>query len=437
MTWSLVVVPALLFVAGLPIYIVLLTGAAATLLLFMNVPPIALHQVMFGGVDNYALLAVPFFIFAGDLMARSGIAESLTRWVLGLVGHLRGSLGLATIGTATLLGAVSGSSPATVAALAQTLYPDLKRSGYGERFSLGLVTSSGSIAIVVPPSIAMILYGATAEQSIPRLFLAGIIPGLLLAAVVAVYIVVYARRRNLRTPAGGEAAATRAEAAASEQRRAGTAGATLEAVVALFMPVLVLGGIYLGLFSPTEAGGFACLYVILAARFILRSLGWRAIVDSATQSAYLTAQVLIIVASAGVFSWVLSVQGVPQATLGWIAALDLSPTVFLLAINVFLLLLGCVLDPTSAILVLTPILMPIIQHLGIDPIHFGIIMTVNLSLGMFTPPFGLNIFVTQSILGARLTEIYRGILPFFGVQLIALAAITFVPQLSLLLAEVL
>lgn len=423
MTWTLLAIPCLLFVAGLPVYIVLLAGAAATLLLFMSVPPVALHQVMFGGVDNYALLAVPFFIFAGDLMARSGIAERLTRWVLSLVGHLRGSLGLATVGTATLLGAVSGSSPATVAALAQTLYPDLKRSGYGERFSLGLVTSSGSIAIIVPPSIAMILYGATAEQSIPRLFLAGIVPGLLLAAVVAAYILIRAHRQKLQTAARSETA--------------GPAGATGDALAALFMPVMVLGGIYLGLFSPTEAGGFACLYILLVARFVFRSLSWGEILESATHSAYLTAQVLIIVASAGVFSWVLSVQGVPQALLGWIAALELSPTGFLLTINAFLLLLGCVLDPTSAILVLTPILMPIVQHLGIDPIHFGIVMTVNLSLGMFTPPFGLNIFVSQSVLGARLTDIYRGILPFFCAQLIALAAITFVPELSLLLTKTL
>jgi C4-dicarboxylate transporter DctM subunit len=422
MTWTLVALPAALFLAGLPIYIVLLAGATATLLLFMTVPPLALHQVMFGGVDNYALLAVPFFIFAGDLMARSGIAGLLVRWVLALVGHIRGSLGVATIGTATLLGAVSGSSPATVAALGQTLYPDLKRAGYGERFSLGLITSSGSIAIIVPPSIAMILYGATAEQSIPRLFLAGILPGLLLALLVAAYILVWAQRRELRT----------------DQRQAGqVAAATRDALAALFMPLLVLGGIYLGLFSPTEAGGFACLYAILVARFLFRSLTWDAILESAVQSAYLTAQVLVIVASASVFSWVLSVLGVPQAILGWIAGLDLSALGFLLAINLLLLMLGCFLDPTSAILVLTPMLMPIIQHLGIDPIHFGIIMTVNLSIGMFTPPFGLNIFVSQSVLSARLADIYRGLLPFFCVQLVALAAITFVPQLSLLLAEAL
>ncbi|MGF1608348.1 MAG: TRAP transporter large permease [Kiloniellales bacterium] len=419
MTWTLIALPAALFLAGLPIYIVLLAGATATLLLFMSVPPLALHQVMFGGVDNYALLAVPFFIFAGDLMARSGIAGLLVRWTLAIIGHIRGSLGVATIGTATLLGAVSGSSPATVAALGQTLYPDLRRSGYGERFSLGLITSSGSIAIIVPPSIAMILYGATAEQSIPRLFLAGILPGILLALLVAAYIFLWAQRRELesgRHQAGSVAAVTR------------------DALAALFMPLFVLGGIYLGLFSPTEAGGFACLYAILVARFLFRSLTWSVILESAVQSAYLTAQVLIIVASASVFSWVLSVQGVPQAILGWIAGLELSAVSFLLAINLLLLMLGCFLDPTSAILVLTPMLMPIIQHLGIDPIHFGIIMTVNLAIGMFTPPFGLNIFVSQSVLSARLADIYRGLLPFFCVQIVALAAITFVPQLSLLLA---
>lgn len=421
MSWTLAALPVALFLIGFPIYIVLLAGAAASLFLFMSVPPIALHQMMFGGVGSYALLAVPFFIFAGDLMVRGGLAERLTGWVLALVGTTRGSLGLTVVGTSTLLGAISGSSPATVATTGQILYRDMIGAGYGERFSLGLITSTGSIAIVVPPSIAMILYGAASEQSIPRLFIAGVIPGLLLAAASALYVRWWARRRDLSE--GGSFSWSRLGAA------------TRRAAVALVLPLLVLGGIYLGFFSPTEAGGIACLYAIVVSLLVFRSLSWRELIDAAAQSAMLTAQVLIIVASASVFSWILTVQGVPQALLGGIAALDLSTVQFLLVINLFLLLIGCVLDPTSAILVLTPILMPIVQHLGVDPIHFGIVMTVNLSIGMFTPPFGLNIFVAQSVISPDLGAIYRGIAPFFVVQVIVLLAVTFIPSLSLWLTR--
>jgi C4-dicarboxylate transporter DctM subunit len=416
-TWTLAVLPIGLFLLGFPIYVVLLAGAATTLFLFMSVPPIALHQMMFGGVGSYALLAVPFFIFAGDLMVRGGLAERLTSWVLALVGQTRGSLGATVVGTSTLLGAISGSSPATVATTGQLLYRDMLAAGYGERFSLGLITSTGSIAIVVPPSIAMILYGAAAEQSIPKLFIAGVIPGMLLAVASAAYVFWRARRRDLRE---GERF--------SWPRLAAT---TRRAALALVLPVLVLGGIYLGLFSPTEAGGIACLYAMVVSVLVFRSLSWRGLIESAAQSAMLTAQVLIIVASASVFSWILTVQGVPQALLQGIAALDLSAVQFLIVINLFLLLIGCVLDPTSAILVLTPMLMPIIQHLGIDPVHFGVVMTVNLSIGMFTPPFGLNIFVAQSVISPDLAAIYHGVVPFFIVQVLALAAITFIPQLSL------
>jgi len=421
MTLVLGLVPATLFLFGVPVFAVLLAGAVLALLLLTNVSGLAIHQVMFGGVDNYALLSVPFFIFAGDLMARSGIAERLTAWVLSLFGHLRGSLGVAAVGTATVLGAVSGSSPATVAAVGRTLYGGLIDDGYGRRLSAGLITSSGSIAIVVPPSIAMILYGTSAEVSIPKLFLAGILPGLLLASFMALFIVLWARRRAMRPTHGFSISRVLL--------------ASRAALAALVLPLGVLSGIYLGWFSPTEAGGFACLYALLLARYGYRSLGWPEILDSASASAYLTAQVLIIVAAAGVFSWILAVLGVPQALLQGIVSLELSPLQFLLIVNLFLLLFGCLLDPTSAILLLTPILIPIIGHFGIDPVHFGVIMTVNLGIGMFTPPFGLNIFMAQSVLPCELGDIYGGLVPFFFAQLLALAAVTLLPELSLALTR--
>ncbi len=419
MIWLLLILPLLLFLLGVPIFALLLIAAGLTLLVALPMPPIALHQVLFGGIDKYALLAVPFFIFAGELMNRGGIAQRLVDWVLSITGRLPGSLGIATVGTSTLMGAVSGSSPATVAAVGRSLYPSLLERGYSERFSLGLIASSGSIAIVVPPSIAMILYGASAEQSIPKLFQAGLLPGLLIALLMALYILLWAKGRELKESNGFSTAVFLA--------------ATRRAWAALLMPVVVLAGIYLGWFSPTEAGGVACLYAILAATLLYRSLSWRGVLDAAGEAALLTAQILVIVAAAGVFSWILTVLAVPQNLVKAMVAMELSPPLFLLLVNLLLLAIGCLLDPTSAILVLTPLLLPIVLHLGIDPIHFGIVMTVNLSIGMFTPPFGLNLFVAQSVLSPNLTAIYRGILPFLAIQLIALGAVTYLPALSLLL----
>ncbi|GAB5468564.1 MAG: TRAP transporter large permease [Rhodospirillales bacterium] len=419
MTWLLLLLPLALFILGVPIFAVLLTTAAVALVTTLPMPPIALHQLLFGGIDKYALLAVPFFVFAGELMSRGGIAERLVAWVLALTGRLPGSLGVATVGTATLMGAVSGSSPATVAAVGRSLYPSLLQQGYGQRFSLGLIASSGSIAVVVPPSIAMILYGASAEQSIPKLFQAGLLPGLLIALAMALTIMVWAKGRDL-----GPRQAVSLDVILA---------ATRHAWAALLMPVVILAGIYLGWFSPTEAGGVACLYALLIACLLYRSLSWRDVLDAAGEAALLTAQILIIVAAAGVFSWLLTVKGVPQSLVQALIALELSPPLFLLLVNLLLLGIGCLLDPTSAILVLTPLLLPLVLHLGIDPIHFGIVMTVNLSIGMFTPPFGLNLFVAQSVLSPDLAAIYRGILPFLAVQLLCLAAITYLPPLSLIL----
>ena len=427
MIWTMLVLPILLFLLGFPVFIVLMAAGTATLLGVMNVPPTVIHQIMYGGVENYALLAVPFFVFAGEMMSRCGVSERLVVWIQSFIGHIRGSLGMITIFCATLMGAISGSSPATVAATGKTLYGDLLKADYGKRFSLGLVASSGSVAIVIPPSIALILYGASAEQSVPKLFIAGILPGFLISAAMALFVLAWVRRA--RQPASGD------PTAALDEKHMPFLAATRYASGALAMPFVVLLGIYLGYFSPTEAGGVAGLYAIILARYVYRSLSWREILDTASEAAYLSGQILIIVASAAVFSWLLTVQGLPQALVAWVEAEQFSPLAFLFVMNILLLILGCFIDPTSAILVLTPILLPIVVGLGIDPIHFGIVMTVNLSIGMFTPPFGLNIFVAQSVLRAELTDIYRGVTGFFLVQTAALLIITYVPVLSLWLVD--
>ncbi len=421
MIWTLGAVPFTLLAIGTPIFVLLLTGAILTFLTVLTVSPVAIHQIMFGGLENYALLAIPFFIFAGELMGAAGIADRLIVWVLALIGRVPGSLGVATVGASTLIGAISGASVATVAAVGKSLYPGLIRDGYGERFSSGLVSSSGAIDILIPPSIAMILYGAAAEQSIPKLFVAGVLPGLLFALMMAAFVVVRALQMDI--PRSGRF---------NLRHFLCTSWGALPA---LFMPAFVLGIIYFGYSSPTEAGGFACLYAMIVGRYVYRSMSWQDVLDAAARSAMLTAQILVIVATAALFSWILTISGVPRALTEWLQALQLTQWGFLMAVNIILLIVGCFLDPTSAILVLTPLLMPLVKSVGVDPIHFGIVMCANLAIGMFTPPFGLNIFVARSVLGVPLETIYRGVLPFAVVQILALLIITYWPDLSLILTR--
>ncbi len=421
MIWTLGALPLSLLVIGTPIFALLLAGAVLTFLLYLSIPSVALHQVMFGGLENYALLAIPFFIFAGELMGAAGIADKLIVWVLALIGRVPGSLGVATVGASTLIGAISGASVATVAAVGKSLYPGLIRDGYGARFSSGLVSSSGAIDILIPPSIAMILYGAAAEQSIPKLFVAGVLPGLLIALMMAAYVVV--RALQMKIPTSGEF-----------NLRHFTC-TSYRAAPALFMPAFVLGIIYFGYSSPTEAGGFACLYAIIVGRYIYRTMSWSDVLEAAARSAMLTAQILVIVSTAALFSWILTISGFPQALVAWLQTLQLSSWSFLMATNIILLIVGCFLDPTSAILVLTPLFMPLVKTVGVDPIHFEIVMTANIAIGMFTPPFGLNMFVARSVLGVPLQTIYRGVLPFVVVQIIALLIITYWPELSLILTR--
>jgi C4-dicarboxylate transporter DctM subunit len=421
MVAALAAVPLALLVLGFPIFVVLLGAAVTYVAFFTNVPPTVIHQVLYGGIDNYPLLAIPFFLFAGEVMAQGGIARRIVDWILALIGGVRGSLAVTTVGTAAVFGSMSGSGPADTATIGRLLLPALHRAGYDERFAAGLVTSIGAVAIVIPPSIAMILFGASAEQSVPRLFAAGVLPGLLISTVVALYCVWHARARGIRE--GGRFAP----------------GAFLRATVsgawALGMPFFILGGIYAGLFAPTEAAGAASVYAVLVARYAYRDVTWRQLWEIAADSMFRTAQIMIVVGAAAVFSWMLTISGAAGAAAQLIGGIAQSPWLVLLLINVLLLVVGCVIDPTSAILVLTPLLMPVVKQAGIDPIHFGIVMTVNLSIGMFTPPFGLNIFVAQSVLKIPLGTIYLGLRAFIVLQICALLVISYVPPLSLWLTR--
>jgi C4-dicarboxylate transporter DctM subunit len=414
-------IPFALLALGVPIFLILLVTVIVLLACFMTVPFTVVPQMMFGSIDKFALLAVPFFIFAGEVMGQGGVSERLIRWVQSLLGGVRGSLALTTVGTCEFFGAISGSSPATVAAVGRIMYPALRADGYEEKFALGLVTSSGAIASIIPPSILMILYGAAAEQSVAALFIGGVFPGLLIGVLTAVYIVVYAHRQRL-----GRREGFRWETF-WRSTRAG--------VWALGAPVVILGSIYTGVCTPTEAAGIAGVYGIVVTRYVYRDITWARLWDIAVGSVVLTAQIMIVVAASGVFSWLLTVSGVPQTVVGAVQGLEVEPWLMLVAVNVLLLIVGCLIDPTSATLILTPLLVPIVKAIGVDLIHFGVILTVNLSIGMFTPPFGLNLFVSQALFNASMTRIARGLVPFIAIQVLALVIVTYVPWLSLYLTR--
>jgi C4-dicarboxylate transporter DctM subunit len=421
MLWLMLILPLALLVLGLPFFLVLLSTSIIVIVGFTSVPATAVPQIMFGSIGNFALLAVPFFIFAGEMMGRGGMARRLVALVMALFGRFRGSLPITTVGAAALYGSISGSTAATVAALGPLFYPQLRKSGYDEKFSTGVITCAGYLDNIIPPSIAMLLYCAAAEQSVIKLFAAGIVPGIMLAILMAAYIFVYARTQDVHegVPFQWNALVV----------------ALKEGVWALGAPVLIFGGLYGGVFSPTEAAGAACVYIAFVTMVIHREIGWRELWDVSVTSMYLTAQIFLIVAVAGVFSWLLTTNGVPRAAVSYLTHLDLPPWQVLLAINVFLLIVGCFIDTASAILVLTPLLVPIVQHLGVDLIHFGIIVTVNLSIGTFTPPFGVNIFVAQSIFDVPLRSIYAGLVPFIAVAIVGLMILTYVPELSLWLVR--
>jgi C4-dicarboxylate transporter DctM subunit len=421
MLWLMCFLPLGLLVLGFPFFLVLLSTATIAIVAFTSVPPTAVPQIMFGSIGNFSLLAVPFFIFAGELMGRGGMAQRLVAVAIALFGGIRGGVPITTVGAAALYGSISGSTAATVAALGPLFYPQLRKTGYDEKFSTGVITCAGYLDNIIPPSIAMILYCAAAEQSVIKLFAAGVIPGIVLAAIMALYIYFYARWKRLD--------------AGTRFHWPVFLAALKEGAWAIIMPVIVFGGLYGGIFSPTEAAGAACVYAIFVTMVIHREIGWREFWHVSVTSMYLTTQIFLIVAVAGVFSWLLTTSGAAGVAVDYISHLKLQAWMVLLTINAFLLIVGCFIDTASSILVLSPLLLPVAQSIGVDPIHFGIIVVTNLSIGTFTPPFGINIFVAQSIFHVPLRSIYAGLAPFIGVAIVGLMIVTYVPELSLWLVR--
>ncbi len=417
-----IVLPIALLILGLPIFLVLLT-TGLFILLTTGTPAGVVQTVLFGSLGSYPLVAIPFFILAGEIMGQGGIAKRIVAWVISIVGGVRGSLALATIASSEIFGAMSGSSVGCVAAVGRLLFPALRDNGYGDRFGVSLIACSGAIAIIIPPSIAMIIYAVTAQQSLTVLFTAGIIPAIMIGVMEAAFVLIYARIKVVPVT--------------DKMRWKNIAAATKDAGWALGTIGIIFGGIYGGIFTPTEAAGIAVVYSVVIAKFVYREVTWPDLGRIVMSAANLTTQILLIVAGAGVYSWLLTTSGIPQQLVNFISALDAGPTVTLLLMNVILLFVGSFLEPPAAILILAPLCVPVAEAMHISPIHFGVIFAVNLSIGMFMPPFGLNIFAAHLMFKMPITKIYKGVIPYLMINLIALMIITYVPIVSMALPNLL
>jgi C4-dicarboxylate transporter, DctM subunit len=413
------VLPAILLVLGLPIFVVLVLTSLTAALFVAHAPLTTIQTYMFGSLDNFPLLAVPFFVLAGEIMGQGGIARRVVAWVVSIIGGIRGSLAVTTVASSELFGAMAHTSVGTVVAVGRLLHPSLTEQGYGERFSVSLITSSGAVAVIIPPSISMILYAMTAQQSAIRLFTAGILPSILIGLIDAAYVLVYARIKAVPLSAPA--------------RWANIWASTKEASWAIGTVVVIFGGIYGGIFTPTEAAGVAVVYSLFVAMVVYREIRWRDLWRVITASVFLIAQILIIVTTAGIYSFLMTTSGMPQHIIATIDAMHLPEWEVLLMVNLGLLLAGSFLEPPAAILILTPLLLPIVEAAGVNAIHFGIIMAVNLSIGLYTPPFGLNLFAARAIFDTPLGAIYRGVLPFVALNFAAMMIITYVPAISMVL----
>jgi C4-dicarboxylate transporter DctM subunit len=417
MYWVMGLLPFALLLLGFPIFLLLLLTSLVIMLGFFPVPMTAVPQIIFNSLNKYPLLAVPFFVFAGDLMSRGGLTVRLLNWVESIVGGFRANIPLTSLGFAALFGAISGVTTAGTAAVGTLTYPRMRKAGYSESFASALITAEGALDNLIPPSIAMIIYGIASDTSVVQLFAAGIGPGLLLTFFFGIYIYWYSVRSGIQD--SGTFSLSR------------FLMATRDGIWGLGAIALIFGGIYSGVFSPTEAAGVACVYAVFVSYFVYRETTVAQIFETAARTMYLTALIFIIVSVAGLYAWLLTISGIAQDTVSLITSLHSERWVVLLIINAFLLFVGCFLDPASALIMLTPLLAPVAASLGVDPIHFGVIVVMNLTIGTFHPPFGLNIFVCQALFKTPSAVLYKGLIPLVILATLALLIVTYVPAVSL------
>ncbi len=409
-----------LLALGVPVAYSLL-GASIATFLAMDIPLVVVFQRLAAGVSVFSLMAIPFFIFAGDLMYRSGIAQRLVEVAEAMLGRTRGGLGLVNVGASTMFGAVSGSAIASASAMGATLMPLMKQKGYDTDYAVNVTATAAIVGLLIPPSHNMIIYSAASGIGvlIGDLFLAGVFPGLVTAAILALVTWLVAVRRGY--PSGefpGWGAFARA---------------IFLAVPGLMAAVIIMGGILSGIFTATESSAIAVIYTILVGAFVYRSLGWSRFVEAAMQSVKVTAMVLLIIGAATAFGYALAVLEAPAQLADLITSITRNPLLILLIINITLLLLGTFMDMSPLIVITTPILLPVVMEVGVDPVHFGIIMMLNLGIGLVTPPVGSVLFVGAAVGGLPVEKAVKTIWPFYFALVAALMLVTYVPALSLAL----
>jgi len=401
---------------GVPIAIALGLTSVLTLLLFGQESLAALALKFFQATQKYELLAVPFFILAGTFLTTGGVARRLIDFANAAVGHFHGGLALAAVVACMLFASISGSSPATVIAVGSIAIAGMVRNGYSLKYATGVVINAGTLGILLPPSIVMVVYAAATEQSVGRLFVAGIIPGIILACMLMVAIYVSSRRLDTpRIPWGGWRNLARR---------------TVDASWGLLLIVIVLGGIYVGAFTPTEAAAVSAVYAFVVATFVYRDLKLRDVFPVLLQSSRVIIMLMFIISNAGLFAYVLTSQQIPQALTEAMAGGNVQPWMFLLAINLAMLIAGNFMEPTSIVLIFAPIVFPIAMKLGVNPIHLGVLMTVNMEIGLVHPPVGLNLFVAAGVTKQSLWDVTKAALPWLAILVVFLLLVTYVPILS-------
>ena len=409
-----------LFMAiGIPVAISLGLASLLTIAFFSQDSIASMSIKLFETSEHYTLMAIPFFVLAGNLMSTGGVAKRMVRFAIAAVGHLRGGLAIASILACMLFAAVSGSSPATVVAIGSIVIAGMVRNGYTKEFAAGVICNAGTLGILIPPSIVMVVYAAVTEVSVGRMFMAGVVPGIMLGLMLMIAVWWRAGKLQITPPP---------KASGKEVLRA-----LRDSMWGLALLVIIMGGIYGGVFTPTEAAAVSAVYALAVAVFVYRDLTFKQLPEVFLESAKTTVMIMFIVANALLFAHVLTTERIPQAIAEQIMAVGMSPWMFLLVVNIILLIAGNFMEPTGIILILAPILFPIAMKLGIDPIHLGIIMVVNMEIGMVTPPVGLNLFVTSGVTGMNLVQVTKAALPWLTVLLVFLVIVTYVPAISLAL----
>ena len=405
-----------LMLTGMPISISLGLTVLSFLFLFTHVPLESVALKLFTGIEKFEIMAIPFFILAGNFLTHGGVARRMIRFATDMVGHWHGGLGLAGVMACALFAAVSGSSPATVVAIGSILLPAMVRAGYPNKFGAGVITTSGALGILIPPSIVMVMYSVATNTSVGALFMAGVLPGLGLAAVLGG--VTWYRARKFDYPRMPKA----------------DMGARLksfrESIWGLLLIVVVMGGIYSGIFTPTEAAAMSAVYAFFVAVFVYKDMSLKDVPKVLLNSANMSAMLLYIITNAVLFSFIMTNENIPQALADWLLGNGMGVVAFLLAVNVILLLAGNFMEPSSIVLIFAPILFPVAMKLGIDPVHFGIIMVVNMEVGMCHPPVGLNLYVASGITKMGITELTVAVWPWLLSMLGFLIVVTYWPGLS-------